>query len=200
LLRLESVRKRLGGRLVIDRADLTVGQGDILCIAGPSGAGKSTLLELMAGVLAPDEGYVKRNCPAALAFQDDALIPWLDAAGNLDYAIPALPPEDRARWRKRWLTCFGLSGELRPDAMSGGMKRRLNLARAFASARPLLLLDEPYAFLDAHWQRQVSEEIRRFAGGGGAVVVVTHQPEPLEDLECRFVSVEGPPVVLRACP
>lgn len=141
-------------------------------------------------------GHVEGFAQAALVFQDDALIPWLDAAANLDYALAALPLAERQRRRRQWLERFGLPGHLRPGAMSGGMRRRLNLARAFAAERCLLLLDEPFAFLDPPWQHLVGTEIRRVASSGGAVVVVTHQPEPLVGLECRRLVVAGPPLVV----
>lgn len=182
--------------MIIEAADLALEAGETLALIGPSGCGKSTLLELMAGVQEPDCGEIVRSCPASLVFQDDALIPWLDAAANLDYALAALPLAERQRRRRQWLERFGLPGHLRPGAMSGGMRRRLNLARAFAAERCLLLLDEPFAFLDPPWQHLVGTEIRRVASSGGAVVVVTHQPEPLVNLECRRLVVAGPPLVV----
>lgn len=196
VLRLDGGSKRLDGRTIIKALDLSLDAGEILALIGPSGCGKSTLLELMAGVQEPDCGEIVRACPAALAFQDDALIPWLDVAANLDYALAAHPSAERKRRRRHWLERFGLPGHLRPHAMSGGMRRRLNLARAFAAERALLLLDEPFAFLDPPWQHLVGTEIRRVASAGGAVVVVTHQPEPLVGLECRRLVVAGPPLVV----
>lgn len=197
MLELENVGKDLGGKPVIDASSLRVGAGEIVCVTGPSGAGKSTLLEIMAGLLPPDRGRVVLNVRPALAFQDDVLLPWLGASGNMDYALSALSREERSRRTGFWLERFGLEGAAMPRAMSGGMRRRLNLARAFALERRLLLLDEPYAFLDRFWRERVTEEILRLVRNGGAVVMVSHQTEDLEDLACRMLAVAGSPIRLR---
>lgn len=196
MLRLDRVGKRVGRARIIDEVSLHVGPGEIVCVTGPSGAGKTTLLEIMAGLLAPDTGRVEREVPLSLAFQDDALLPWLSAGGNMDYALSLLPGAERKRRALYWLDRFGLDGRARPETMSGGMRRRLNLARAFAQERPLLLLDEPYAFLDRPWQDKVTDEVRRLAAEGGAVVMISHQTEALENLPCRMLPVTAAPIRL----
>lgn len=197
MLKLEGVGKDLGGKPIVDDSWLHVGAGEVVCVTGPSGAGKSTLLEIMAGLLPPDRGRVILDVRPALAFQDDVLLPWLGASGNMNYALSALPREERSRRRGFWLERFGLGGAAMPRAMSGGMRRRLNLARAFALERRLLLLDEPYAFLDRFWQDRVTEEVLRLVLDGGAVVMISHQTEGLERLSCRMLAVTGSPVRLR---
>ncbi|ADK84569.1 ABC transporter related protein [Desulfarculus baarsii DSM 2075] len=194
MIELRGVSKRLGRKLVIRRADLVVRPGQIVCLSGPSGVGKTTLLEIMAGLTKPDAGLARRQGAVALAFQDDALLPWLDAAGNMDYALAALPPDQRRERRRFWLERFELPPTLRPEAMSGGMRRRLNLARALASQRPILLLDEPFAFLDLPWQAKVAAELAAAAHVGAAVALVSHQLEPLDGLPCRTIAVSASPV------
>lgn len=203
MLELCEVGKSLGGRTIIESASLLLTAGEILCLSGPSGIGKSTLLEIMAGISRPDKGQVKRNGKAALMFQDDVLIPWLTAEEAIRYVLPSSMPERAQKERAAfWLNCFGLGKDIYPAAMSGGMRRRLSLARSFAVSRPLLLLDEPFAFLDAECCRAVARETAAHAGAGGSVVLTTHSLLPLEDpvfsqLPLRFVEVRHSPIVIR---
>ncbi len=198
MLLLEGVRKNFAGRPVIASASLRAAAGEVLCLKGPSGVGKSTLLEIMAGVIEPDGGGVTRNGAVALAFQDDALIPWLDAAANVAYVLPpALPRPEREARGALWLERFGLEANVYPAAMSGGMRRRLNMARAFASERPILLLDEPFAFLDEGWQQRIADLIGERAAQGGCIVLSSHTLDPLTNVPHRSLAVEDSPVLLQ---
>ncbi len=197
MITLREVRKSIKGRLIIAQASLSLEAGRLCCLSGPSGAGKTTLLEIMAGMQAADSGRVERGGPAALAFQDDLLLDWLDAAGNLEYALAAAPSAQRRERAREWLGRLGLPPGLRPGAMSGGMRRRLNLARAFALQRPLLLLDEPFAFLDLDWQRRVAALMAEAAGKGAAVFVVSHQMEALAGLDCLVLEAGELPLRLQ---
>jgi NitT/TauT family transport system ATP-binding protein len=203
MLELKGAAKSRGGKPVVASATLRLGPGELLCLSGPSGIGKSTLLEMMAGILSPDAGSVRREVPASLAFQDDALIPWLTAEANIRYILPReLPPEKAARRAAFWLPRFGLQAGEYPSAMSGGMRRRLSLARAFAAGRKLLFLDEPFAFLDESWQKAVAEEIAAQVEAGAGIVLASHSTEPfslscLARLPCRFFTLTETPVVLR---
>jgi ABC-type nitrate/sulfonate/bicarbonate transport system ATPase subunit len=202
MLELAGAAKSLGGRQIVADASFAVRQGEILCLTGPSGIGKSTILELAAGILPPDHGTVCRQAPVALMFQDDALIPWLTAEANIGYILPAdVSPSERVRKATIWLRRFGLESGQYPSAMSGGMRRRLSLARTFAAGRPLLILDEPFAFLDEDWQTTVAEEIACHAADGACILLASHTTEPLspESLikaACRIVHVEETPVII----
>jgi ABC-type nitrate/sulfonate/bicarbonate transport system ATPase subunit len=173
-----------------------------LCLTGPSGIGKSTLLEMAAGILRPDKGTVCRQASVALMFQDDALIPWLTAEANIGYILPAgVSPSEGARRAAIWLRRFGLESWQYPPAMSGGMRRRLSLARTFAAERPLLILDEPFAFLDEDWQTVVAEETARHAANGGAILLASHttapfSPASLAKATYRVVPVEETPIII----
>ena len=106
ILRLSNVRKSLGGRTVLADANLDLAVGECVCLVGPSDLGKSTLLTIAAGILLPETERVERPPHIAISFQDEALLPWADALGNLLYALAALP-DAKARAHD-WLTRFDL--------------------------------------------------------------------------------------------
>src|SRR4051794_17443488 len=149
---LHEVTRRFGEVTALEDLTLTVGAGEVVALVGPSGCGKSTLLELVAGLQRADAGTVLAE-PSAYMPQRDLLLPWRSALANAALALEcsgwsktdaraeALPLFER----------FGLNGfeDARPSELSGGMRQRVALARTFLSGRPLLLLDEPFASLDA---------------------------------------------------
>ncbi|MDR1934217.1 MAG: ATP-binding cassette domain-containing protein [Candidatus Accumulibacter sp.] len=202
MLELAGVTKNYAGRMVVDSASLALKAGEIVCLSGPSGVGKSTLLEMAAGLVLPDQGRIRRRSPPALMFQDDALLPWLTAEANIGYILPArMPRLEAARRAAAWLERFGLEGGQYPPAMSGGMRRRLSLARTFASGRTLLILDEPFAFLDDAWQTTVAEEMAARAAAGAGVLLASHTIAPFSlpcfaQKPCRIVSVMETPLVI----
>ena len=175
ILELQAIGKSYGGHAILGGVDLHLDAGECVRLVGRSGLGKSTLLEIAAGLTPPGAGRVVRAGAVAMTFQDDALLPWAGAADNLAYALAARP---RALAEiPAWLARFDLPPGLRPAEMSGGMRRRLSLARAFAAGASLLLLDEPFAFLDAAWRARVAEMIDEAAGAGAAVLFSTHQSD-----------------------
>lgn len=202
MLELSGVRKLYGGRVVIESARLALAAGEILCLTGPSGVGKTTLLEIMAGVTRPDRGTVKRDAEAALMFQDDVLIPWLTAEETIRYILPSSMTEQAQRERAAfWLGRFGLEGGMYPAAMSGGMRRRLSIARTLAAGRSLILLDEPFAFLDEGHCRLIAEEMAAHALAGCGIVLTSHMATPLEHpvfsrISLRFAEVNHAPAVI----
>lgn len=196
MIRLEHVRHAVGKTLLLNNVSLHVGKGEALCLCGPSGIGKTTLLEIAAGLLAPDSGRVRLDSTrVGCAFQDDALVPWLSALENLLLVLEEKGNEAR-RIARHWLGEFGLSADQRPPAMSGGMRRRLSLARAFAVRPRILLLDEPFAFLDDRWQETVSRLAEECRTSGGALLLVSHQERRLADVNCRVVRVDQRPIRL----
>lgn len=203
MLELLGVVKSFGGKAVIESATLSLAAGEVLCLTGPSGVGKTTLLEIMAGVTRPDRGTVKRDADAALMFQDDVLIPWLTAEEAIRYILPPSMAEHKQREHAAlWLDKFGLERGTYPAAMSGGMRRRLSIARTFAAGRRLILLDEPFAFLDEDHCRRIAEEIAAHARAGCGIVLTSHTASPLENpvfshVALRFAEVWHSPVVLR---
>lgn len=202
LLTVHGVTQKYGDAPVIESASFSLKPGEVLCLTGPSGVGKSTLLEIAAGVLRPDAGIVTRGGKAALMFQDDVLIPWLNAEEAILYILPdSLDKKESQARARHWLTRFGLQGGQRPAAMSGGMRRRLSLARTFAAARPLIFLDEPFAFLDIDNQRIVAEEIAAHAAKGCGIMLTSHATDPLSlsdfgQTPLRVIPVEQSPVII----
>lgn len=181
------VKGYAGGGLVLPGVTLILGQGDILALLGPSGCGKSTLLGILAGFLAADAGEVLldgRPCGGpgpdrAVVFQEDALFPWLTALENVTLGLGAagLPKVARREWAWAMLARVGLSGfeGHRPGALSGGMRQRVALARALALSPRVLLMDEPFAALDAITRGQMHELlIELHETMDMAVLLVTH--------------------------
>ncbi|MDR2367137.1 MAG: ATP-binding cassette domain-containing protein [Deltaproteobacteria bacterium] len=199
LLELSGVSKSFGDLPVIAEANLKARGGRVLCLLGPSGVGKTTLLEIMAGLLRPDSGQVTANAPPSMLFQDNLLIPWLNALSNVAYILPkSLTPDEAKNRALRWLGAFGLDPAKYPRALSGGMKRRLALARALAADRPVLILDEPFAFLDDRWHELIATLVAEQAQSGHAVVISGHfVPERLSALlpdRLDLIAVPSQPI------
>jgi NitT/TauT family transport system ATP-binding protein len=193
MIEVRGVARRYRGRrgrevVALDGLDLTVADGEVVAVVGPSGCGKSTLLELVAGLQQPNAGAVavdgvtdpdgrRRGC--AYMPQRDLLLPWRDALGNAALALECQGVRSRAARRRAapLFERFGL-GEFeraRPAALSGGMRQRVAFLRTLLAGRPTLLLDEPFASLDAitrlsmqQWLADALEAERR------TVLLVTH--------------------------
>ncbi|WP_280671800.1 MULTISPECIES: ABC transporter ATP-binding protein [unclassified Kitasatospora] len=165
---------------VLEDIDLTVPSGGFTCVIGASGCGKSTLLSLIAGLDLPTSGEVEvAGGHAALMFQDAALFPWLSAGRNVELALRlrGVRRAERRAEAERLLALVRLAGARdRPvHELSGGMRQRVALARALAQESKVLLMDEPFAALDAITRDVLHDElIRVWQETGCAVVFVTH--------------------------
>ena len=200
MLEMQNVSKTLGSRKILESVSLRLKDGEVLCLMGPSGLGKTTILETACGLIKPDRGEVLTNSRLAYAFQDNALIPWQTAMGNMVFALSSYMDRQRAKSEsEKWLKRLGLfeAAALYPGQMSGGMRRRLNLARAFAIKPQLMLLDEPFAFLDEAWQDRLTRLIAEFQKKhNSSFLMVSHQLEPVRELGGRLVRLHSSPVVL----
>ncbi len=185
------VERSFGDLAVLDGVDLEVSRGEIVALVGPSGCGKSTLLELIAGLDSPDRGSIAvagRQDPAgrlegcAWMPQKDCLLPWYSALDNA-----ALAPRNRGLSRRaaraeadRLFRRLGLTGFERslPAELSGGMRQRVAFLRTLLSGKEILLLDEPFAALDALTRGQLQEWLLPLLSEEGrTVVLVTHDIE-----------------------
>lgn len=191
---------------VLDGVDLDVIEGGLTCIVGPSGCGKTTLLRLMAGLLAPTSGEVLfEGAPVGgpgpergMVFQEYALFPWRTVARNVSFGleIAGVPRHDARRRADEYLRVVGMTGndDLYPRELSGGMKQRVAIARTLAVEPAVLLMDEPFASLDA----QTRNAMQAFLVGlweatGKTVVFVTHSVDEAVYLGSEIVGLSGRP-------
>lgn len=187
-----------GRHPVLGDVSLRLGRGEMVCLVGPSGCGKSTLLDVAAGLRVP-QGGTRRAASRRLgyAFQEPRLMPWFSALDNVRIGVSGwLPRAEAAAAARFWLDRVGLAEAAgsRPAQLSGGMRRRVDLARAFAVKPDILLLDEPFAFLDEASCGRVAECILDLNRGGATVLVVSHVQEWAERLGGRIVEVAGSPL------
>ncbi|GHU71401.1 sulfate transporter [Clostridia bacterium] len=173
--------KRFDEKVVLDGFDWEIPFGSRVCLGGPSGVGKTTLLRILAGLDRLDSGSVI-GLPGVVSyqFQEDRLLPWYTARRNL-----SLITDEPDVWLER----VGLGGEGShyPDELSGGMRRRLSLAKALATPAPLLLLDEPFKELDADSKARIMELVRGQSDGRrGWIILVTHDPRDAEALGFEY--------------
>ena len=165
---------------VLDDVNLTIRPGEFVALLGASGCGKSTLLNLIAGLETPTAGSLEIPAEgAAFMFQDAALYPWLSARGNVELALK-LRGMGRAERSARAeelleLVHLGGAGQKRPHELSGGMRQRVALARSLAQEREVLLMDEPFAALDAITRDLLHDELERiWRETGRTIIFVTH--------------------------
>jgi ABC-type nitrate/sulfonate/bicarbonate transport system ATPase subunit len=199
MIDLRHVDKSFAGQPVLQDVSLEVVAGEILAFYGPSGCGKTTLLELIAGVTRPDRGQASVLAERiGMAFQDDCLLPWKTVAENLELGLAAFVKGEESRLAvEHWLGRFGLldARHKRPVELSGGMRRRLNLARCFAIEPDLLLLDEPFTFLDERFVTLVQEELLALnARLKTTILLVSHVPGQAAPLRPTIIDVPGTPV------
>ena len=199
-VRLEGVCQSfdLVGPPVLDGVDLAVAPGEFVCLLGASGCGKSTLLNLIAGLCEPTAGHVSVAARPALMFQEPALLPWLTARGNVELALRSrgVKRAQRREEADRLLRVVNLAGqsEKRPHELSGGMRQRVALARALAQDSPVLLMDEPFAALDAITRDVLHEElVRVWTQQRLTVVFVTHNVREAVRLAQRVVLMSSRP-------
>lgn len=179
---------RQGAVEALQQVDLEIGEGDFVCFVGPSGCGKSTLLNLIAGLDWPDAGRIfMEGVPITgpgrdrmVMFQESALFPWLDVMGNVLFGLNLKPNLNRAERHEVamfYLQLVGLERFMYANIheLSGGMKQRVALARALAPNPRVLLMDEPFAALDALTCEQLYGDIQKiWAARKKTIVFVTH--------------------------
>jgi sulfonate transport system ATP-binding protein len=191
--RIRGLRKAYGAHLVFDGLDLDVARGERIAILGASGCGKSTLLRCIAGLERPDAGTIATTGEVGVVFQEPRLFPWLDVARNV--AFPARNAAERARV-DGVLGLVGLATAAKrlPKELSGGMAQRAALARALVRDPQLLLLDEPFAALDALRRIELRAAVREILEFTRAsAILVTHDVEDALALADRVLVLAGTP-------
>jgi NitT/TauT family transport system ATP-binding protein len=206
-IRLAYPQPRSGTELVaLDGVNLQVMDGEFVAIVGPSGCGKTTFLSVVDGLIAATGGrvlvdgeVVARPGPdRAVVFQDASLLPWRTVLGNVRYGLECVgvrnsEADERAA---RLIALVGLSGfeHHYPHELSGGMQQRVNLARALAVDPKILLMDEPFASLDAQTRELMQEELTRiWVQARKTVLFITHQIDEAIYLADRVVVFSGRP-------
>jgi sulfonate transport system ATP-binding protein len=191
--RVRGLTKAFGDHLVFDRFDLDVARGERVAILGASGCGKSTLLRCIAGLEHADDGTIATQGDVGVVFQEPRLFPWLTVEKNV--AFGARTNEERARVPGLLgLVGLGHAGALLPKALSGGMAQRAALARALVRDPDVLLLDEPFAALDALRRielRAALNEILTFARA--SAILVTHDVDDALAIADRVIVLAGSP-------
>jgi len=189
---------------VLDNINLEVAEGEFLCVLGPSGCGKSTLLNTIAGFLSPTAGRVVIGGEVVsgpdprriFVFQERGVFPWLTVEGNIGFGLFKLPGEERERRIKYYAHLVGLEGfeKAYPQELSGGMKQRLEVARALAVNPDMLLLDEPFGALDSITRLTMRRELLRiWHAEKKTIIFVTHDIEEAVQLADRVVVMSARP-------
>ncbi len=202
-LRLTNVDKRFGSRTAtvqaIERVCLELRRGEFVCLVGASGCGKTTLLNIVAGLDTATTGTVERfDSRTALIFQEAALFPWLTVEQNVAFPmrVAGVPRAERQQRALELLEIVRLVGfaRHRPHQISGGMRQRVALARALAQRADLLLMDEPFAALDALMRDHLYDELERVVAVAKLTVLfVTHNVREAVRLGDRVVLLSSRP-------
>ena len=197
VLAVRDVSHSFGGAPVLDRLDFEVAAGEVVAFVGPSGCGKTTLLRLLSGFYSPDRGAVERRGPTRMIYQQDGLLPWLTVAGNISLGLRQVKdPAARSEQLARLLKLIRLQGFANhyPHQLSGGMRQRVELARALAGDTDVLLMDEPFSSLDYQTRARMRSELTAvLALRPVAVVLVTHDIEEAVLLADRVLVLSERP-------
>ncbi|HYK90562.1 MAG TPA: ABC transporter ATP-binding protein [Acidobacteriota bacterium] len=193
---------------VLERISLDIREGEFVCLLGPSGCGKSTLLNILAGFLRPTSGEVtiqgepvRGPDPRRIfVFQERGVFPWLTVEGNIGFGLFKLPKEERAARVAYYIKMVGLEGfeQAYPSELSGGMKQRLEVARALAVNPDVLFLDEPFGALDSITRLLMRGELLRiWETERKTILFVTHDIEESVQLADRVVVMSARPATIR---
>jgi ABC-type nitrate/sulfonate/bicarbonate transport system ATPase subunit len=189
---------------VLNNVNLEVGKGEFLCIVGPSGCGKSTLLSTIGGFLSPTGGAVKIDGQVVsgpdprriFVFQERGVFPWLTVEGNIEFGLFKLSRSERQSRVAHYVQMVGLQGfeKAYPAELSGGMKQRLEVARALAVNPDMLLLDEPFGALDSITRLIMRGELLRiWREERNTVIFVTHDIDEAVQLADRVAVMSDRP-------
>ncbi len=193
---------------VLEDISLEVTEGEFVCLLGPSGCGKSTLLSAMAGFLSPTSGEIKIDGQAVrgpdprriFVFQERGVFPWLTVEGNIAFGLFHLTGAERRQRVAHYIKMVGLEGfeKAYPPALSGGMKQRLEVARALAVNPDMLFLDEPFGALDSITRLVMRGELLRiWQAERKTIIFVTHDIDEAVQLADRVVVLSARPATIQ---
>ncbi len=207
MLRVCALTVGFGGEPVLEGIDLEVEAGRFVSLIGPSGSGKTSILRAITGLLVPESGAVELDVDmnqVGFLFQDDALLPWRTARQNvaLGLRIRGVPTEAAEEKAEHWLSLLGLEGfgGRYPRQLSGGQRKRVAIAQVLALEPELLLMDEPFASLDAIVRTRLTEELLGWVERERlTVLLVTHDlEEAISVSDVVYVLSQGPRAGVRA--
>ena len=206
MISIRGVSKSFGDNHVLSNLDLEVKKGEFLVLLGASGCGKSTLLNLMAGFEKPTQGSVSVNgkvieditAACGMVFQQYALLPWQTVQQNVEFGLKMkkMPKGERAEIARRFIEMVGLKGseDKYPQALSGGMKQRVSIARVLANDPDVMLFDEPFAALDAMTRQVLQDQLLSiYEQSGKTIVFITHSIDEALMLSTRMVIMGSRP-------
>jgi NitT/TauT family transport system ATP-binding protein len=193
---------------VLDDINLSINEGEFICLVGPSGCGKSTLLNVMGGFLSPTAGaaMIDGETVAApdprriLVFQDHGVFPWLTVEGNIGFGLAKLSDAERKQRIAHYIQLVRLQGfeQSYPSDLSGGMKQRLQVARALAVNPDILFLDEPFGALDSVTRFLMRGELLRiWQTERRTIIFVTHDIDEAVQLADRVVVLSSRPAKIQ---
>jgi NitT/TauT family transport system ATP-binding protein len=193
---------------VLERVNLEVREGEFVCIVGPSGCGKSTLLNILGGFLVATRGDITVegqpvNGPdprRIFVFQENGVFPWLTVQDNIGFGLLQKPDGERARIVAHYIEMVGLGGFERayPRELSGGMKQRVEIARALAANPDIIYMDEPFGALDFITRLKMRSDLTRiWQSEGKTILFVTHDIEEAVQLADRVLVMSQRPASIQ---
>ena len=198
---LTSVSREFGPVDVLRNITLDIEHGEFVALVGPSGCGKTTLLNILSGDDSPSSGVIQHAGRMRMVYQQDGLFPWQTVAENVALGLRHLPdPRERRRQVEQMIRLIQVEGfeDHYPHQLSGGMRQRVELARALAGDSDILLLDEPFSSLDYLTRLRMRQELARLLDDRPrTVVLVTHDIEEAAQLADRVIVLTDRPAQIR---
>jgi NitT/TauT family transport system ATP-binding protein len=202
ILQLNNVTRSFGAVEVLQPLDIEIARGEFVAVVGPSGCGKTTLLNLLSGFDEPSSGKITRSGRMRMVYQNDGLFPWLTVRENIALGLRHLNDEgELERQLKELIALIKLEGfeDHHPHKLSGGMRQRVEIARALAGDTDILLLDEPFSALDYLTRLRMRQELARMLDERPrTVVLVTHDIEEAAQLADRVIVFSERPAKVRS--
>ncbi|MBS5789805.1 ABC transporter ATP-binding protein [Fusobacterium sp.] len=205
-MQLKNIVKDYGDKKVLGGIDIEIEEGKITAILGESGCGKSTLLNIIAGKIKDYSGEIiferEHEKGISYVFQEDTLIPWKTVYSNLEFVLKGKVEKSELDERiKKYLKIVNLEGSEKefPNMLSGGMKRRVGIARAFAFPSNYMFMDEPFEFLDVKIKEEIVEDLIKLQESEKkTIILITHDIDTAITLGEKIVVLGGKPSVVRS--